>query len=287
METRESRLAYYLNELSTKFVAEPNKEEILLFFGAIDSGAAAASASDRPSTPTPTPNKKGEEGALSSSPSFIHSSSSQPHTETLAVAKEEATITLQDQQAYARLLPVLTNGITVIKHGRRGAPKKRLIFCNEDCSQIYWASDHRSSKRVTNLSSLKVEDIIEVREGTAPDPEHPGQVGTATLRRRRSSLAVVMGKRGGAGGRQQHQQAFSLISPARSLDLEAPTPAEFKLLFEGLRATVLIKKEAARAAAAAAVAALEAQKAVSPRGGGVGSMKRTVALAPPPPAAIA
>jgi len=125
------------------------------------------------------------------------------------------------------------------KHGRRGVPKKRLIFCNEDCTRLYWASDRNQGKH-RNLSSLAITDLRDVRKSTAPDPEHPGLLGTATLRRRCSSaiLPVLLATAGNHRGQQPIPRAFSLITTARSLDLEALTAEEFTLLVDGFRAAL-------------------------------------------------
>lgn len=157
------------------------------------------------------------------------------------------------------------------QHGRRGSPKLRLIFCNEDCSRIYWASDRHNSSKRSNLSSLALADVTEVREGTAPDPHHPGLYGTATLRRRRaSSLAVPVIPGNTTSSNPQlppAPRAFSLIAAARSLDLEALSGADFILLVEGFRAAVSLNMATA-AAAAAAVTAVTA-----PAGGTKAAMK--------------
>ena len=147
------------------------------------------------------------------------------------------------------------------QHGRRGSPKLRLIFCNEDCSRVYWASDRHNSSKRSNLSSLAIADVTEVREGTAPDPHHPGLFGTATLRRRRaSSLAVPVSLSSDDSSSNSSRQlppaprAFSLIATARSLDLEALSADEFSLLLEGFRAAVGLSMTATAAAPAAAPA---------------------------------
>ncbi len=224
LETRQSRLAYYMKELSQKVAQEPNKDEILAFLEAIDPQAAAAPAGEAEAAGRKTSTLSAEAMARLSTVCLDDDDKT---------PRAQAATAAHHQEAFARLLPLLTKGITVIKHGRRGAPKRRLIFCDEDCSRLYWASDRKRS----NLSSLALADITEVREGTAPDPDYPGQVGTITLRRRRMSVSLSPGK----NGPPPSPSTFSLISPARSLDLEALSDAEYSLLLEGFRAALLLK----------------------------------------------
>jgi len=145
------------------------------------------------------------------------------------------------------------------QHGRRGSPKLRLIFCNEDFSRIFWASDRINSHKRSNLSSLSISNVTEVREGTAPDPHHPGLFGTVTLRRRRaSSLAVPAivscsgSNNNSTGELPPIPRAFSLIAAARSLDLEALTADDYTLLLEGFRSAVKLNMAATSTAATAA-----------------------------------
>lgn len=87
--------------------------------------------------------------------------------------------------------------------------------------------------------------MTEVRAGTAPDPEHPGQLGTPTLRRRRSSaLAMVPALAAGQEEvrRRRAEMGFSLITAARSVDLEALTPGDHRLLLDGFRAAVRVAR---------------------------------------------
>ena len=115
--------------------------------------------------------------------------------------------------------------------------------------------------------------MAEVRAGTAPDPEHPGQLGTATLRRRRSSaLAMVPALAAGQeeARRRRAEMGVSLITAARSLDLEALTPGDHRLLLDGFRAGVRVargKREWEREREAAAAVGVR-----SPRPGGGGGV---------------
>ncbi len=167
------------------------------------------------------------------------------------------------------------------QYGRRGGPKRRLIFCNEDATTLYWASSsaassssprrRRQQNQQQGLSSLPLAEVSEVRAFCDPDPAHPGQTGTATLRRRRSSILSVVVSSSSSEEAEQRRLAgiaargLSLITPARSLDLEALSPGDCRLLLDGFRAAVAVarvKREREREAA---------MVATSPRGAaGVG-----------------
>jgi hypothetical protein len=139
---------------------------------------------------------------------------------------------------------------------------------------LYWASSSSSSPGRNRrrrqqqqqsqdappqqgLASLSLADVLEVREGTAPDPAHPGQVGTATLRRRRSSALGLMvpAPLSEEQRRRRAEQGFSLLTAARSLDLEALTPGDYRLLFEGFKAAVAVARAKRERESVALVAA--------------------------------
>jgi hypothetical protein len=56
-----------------------------------------------------------------------------------------------------------------VQHCRRGSPKIRLLFSNEDFSNLYWASDKAWKP---SISFLPMKDIVEVRTA-AVDHMHP------------------------------------------------------------------------------------------------------------------
>lgn len=65
--------------------------------------------------------------------------------------------------AQRRLLDVLGEGMQVIKHGRQGAPKQRLLRCNRQATELFiQADDHRKT--------LKLVDVESIRLGTEIDP---------------------------------------------------------------------------------------------------------------------
>ncbi|KAM3578148.1 hypothetical protein VYU27_000244 [Nannochloropsis oceanica] len=267
LETRQSRLAYYIKELAHKLSGEPCKDKILTFLRATDLCTLEQDAAARPSFSHY--DEKGERESSEMRPAIAASTqtiglsmirlSSAEHEAQAPKARHSFAEMAEHRAALSRLVPLLINGITVIKHGRRGSPKLRLIFCNEDFSRIFWASDRINSHKRSNLSSLSISNVTEVREGTAPDPHHPGLFGTVTLRRRRaSSLAVPAivscsgSNNSSTGELQPIPRAFSLIAAARSLDLEALTADDYTLLLEGFRSAVKLNMAATSTAATAA-----------------------------------
>lgn len=70
---------------------------------------------------------------------------------------------------------------------------------------------------------MAVKDIYDVREGTAPDPDHPGEVGTATLRKNHSRRLSS----------SNQQWIFSIISTSRNLDLQALNEEDYWTLVDG------------------------------------------------------
>lgn len=70
--------------------------------------------------------------------------------------------------------------------------------------------------------------MLDVREGTAP------------LQRRRSSVLAMIPVV--AATERQAQQSLSLITPARSLDLDTLTAGDYRLLLDGFRAAVVVAR---------------------------------------------
>jgi hypothetical protein len=132
------------------------------------------------------------------------------------------------------LFAVLSTGMVVIKHGRQGLPKRRLLQCNSGMTRLYWQPELYSSS-TTGLApdlpeeskSISIKDILAIRTGTDIDPDtdnpspSPGgssalgsfmrrssgiKLGTATLRRRNLS-------------RPELELCLSLILPDRSVNI--------------------------------------------------------------------
>lgn len=112
---------------------------------------------------------------------------------------------------------VLLNGGVFMKYGRSGYPHKRLVWLEEDCEVIRWRKPGSSAgPRDAKTEVIVVADIGEVVEGPS----------TAVFTRMIKSIASP-------------GCCFSVVSPARTLDLEAPTPAQKE---EWVTALLALKK---------------------------------------------
>ena len=102
------------------------------------------------------------------------------------------------------LRDLLRGGAVFTKHARR-TMKRRFIVCSLDLETVYWAVDARAYWANSVKGSLRLRDVVAVRRGRATS----GQF-FPKLTLKRGSHA---------------QCCFSLVTPYRSLDLEAPNAA--------------------------------------------------------------
>lgn len=89
---------------------------------------------------------------------------------------------------------------------------------------------------VVSTSYLPI--LIQVRQGTSPDPKNPGKKGTEVLRRTASKDALW--------------RCFSLLTPDRSLDIELKDDHHYEVLVEGFRALVVKNETEAKLMSSAA-----------------------------------
>jgi hypothetical protein len=75
--------------------------------------------------------------------------------------------------ARSLLYSALKNGMTVIKHGRQGKPKKRILTCDPNVTVLFWLAENEENDvdSVLEAKSFNLSDVIEIREGTDIDPE--------------------------------------------------------------------------------------------------------------------
>ena len=91
--------------------------------------------------------------------------------------------------------------------GRSGAPKRRLLYCNDEVTELYW-SDKLNEGPVfppKRSRTIHLKSVMEVRKGTELDPNHMPKLGTPTLRRHCN--------------REDMHLCFSLILPKRLVTL--------------------------------------------------------------------
>lgn len=116
------------------------------------------------------------------------------------------------------LKEALVEGIMIRKHCRKSKPKNRLLFVNEDFSNLCWSQQKQWKP---TLSFISIADIIEVRNGNEEDPRYAEHVGTAVLRKNSTPESIT--------------RSFSLITANRTLDIEAPDADTYELLYNGFK----------------------------------------------------
>lgn len=119
--------------------------------------------------PTATPDATTVEPSIASeSSSGEHLTSSAPEVDYSA-PELAPTIDSSDKEdvslsaAQRRLLEILGAGMQIIKHGRQGAPKARLLQCNEQATELFIQAEDR--RKTVTLS-----DVESIRLGTDVDP---------------------------------------------------------------------------------------------------------------------
>lgn len=74
------------------------------------------------------------------------------------------------------LLSKLRHGFTVIKHGRHGAPHKRILTCDDRVTKLYWQSENDAkNKKVHSVNEsegkhINLADVTAVITGADLDP---------------------------------------------------------------------------------------------------------------------
>lgn len=119
------------------------------------------------------------------------------------------------------LLTKLGPGMRVLKHGRSGRPKMRLLKSNGNITRLHWSDNLESQDLSAESKSVNLYDVSEVRYGTDPDPTNPSLCGTATLRKHCSP--------------EDLETSFSLILPDRTFDIQCMNKYDCDVLVSGLR----------------------------------------------------
>eukprot|EP01038_Epipyxis_sp_PR26KG_P005262 gene5262-7311_t len=83
-------------------------------------------------------------------------------------------------QVLIALCESLKNGILVIKHGRQGNPKRRLLRTDDSFSQLFWQADGYGSKHESNKSYF-LSEMFKVIRGFEIDPINNTQSDLATI----------------------------------------------------------------------------------------------------------
>eukprot|EP01039_Chlorochromonas_danica_P003720 gene3720-4069_t len=78
--------------------------------------------------------------------------------------------TVKANIARGLLLGSLEKGITVIKHGRKGQPKKKVLKCDPEVSRLYWVSEKEAEDPLEDNKHIEINQIRSIRVGTDIDP---------------------------------------------------------------------------------------------------------------------
>jgi hypothetical protein len=75
--------------------------------------------------------------------------------------------------ARSLLYSALKSGMIVIKHGRQGKPKKRILTCDPNVTVLFWLAENEDKdvESVREAKSISLSDVVEIREGIDIDPE--------------------------------------------------------------------------------------------------------------------
>lgn len=184
-----------------------------------------------------------------------------------------STAGVKSNIAKGLLYGVLEKGITFIKHGRQGNPKKKILKCDPQVTRLYWLSEKEAQDPLDDSKFIEVSKIQEIRVGTDIDPATPeealqqaaadGSLSTNKLMKiaqLKESLGMVkpaakpkgmFGGLFGGGARDEILYGtaalrrtckpehlplcISLIMPDRTLDMQCLNQKDFNLLLINLR----------------------------------------------------
>ncbi|CAK4648960.1 unnamed protein product [Aphanomyces euteiches] len=111
-----------------------------------------------------------------------------------------------------RFKTMLVSGFDVIKHGRRGAPHTRTLFCDVEFKRLFWQKPDKKELKAKLDQSIALADVIQVVQGMKTD----------------------VFKR--SGDSSKSDRYLSLIGDDRTLDIEVASEELCTLLVNGLTA---------------------------------------------------
>ncbi|KAH9195303.1 hypothetical protein AeNC1_002716 [Aphanomyces euteiches] len=111
-----------------------------------------------------------------------------------------------------RFKTMLVSGFDVIKHGRRGAPHTRTLFCDVEFKRLFWQKPDKKELKAKLDQSIALADVIQVVQGMKTD----------------------VFKR--SGDSSKSDRYLSLIGDDRTLDIEVASEELCMLLVNGLTA---------------------------------------------------
>jgi hypothetical protein len=108
--------------------------------------------------------------------------------------------------------PFLVHGFTLIKHGRSGPPKTRRFWLSSDCQTLYWDTSRVLDALRTGERHIAIRDVVSIVDDGA---------GSELLRGKALRGELSSGST---------SRLFSLITVTRTLDLEAASASQRKIL---------------------------------------------------------
>jgi len=112
--------------------------------------------------------------------------------------------------------PILFSGFVLIKHDRSGGSQKRRFYCDTDLIALRWSSSRLSDLFTSGERSIDLATIVGVLEGISTD-----------LLKKKLQEGQIFGGHA--------ERFFSLILPSRTLDLEAASSTQAKVLARAFR----------------------------------------------------
>jgi hypothetical protein len=149
--------------------------------------------------------------------------------------------------AQARLVEVLGDGMTIIKHGRQGAPKVRKLRCNRQATELFiQADDHRKTVKLSEVESIRLGTEVDIEKSSnkpvRDDASDSGVVKKPSMLKR-ASMSFRMQESGILYGTatlrrtcktEDMKLCISLIMPDRTFDIQCKSEEDLNLLYTTL-----------------------------------------------------
>ncbi|ETV91703.1 hypothetical protein H310_13772 [Aphanomyces invadans] len=137
------------------------------------------------------------------------------HENRVATPAAPTALDLAKQVDSERFKTMLISGFDVIKHGRRGAPHTRTLFCDVEFKRLFWQKPDKKELKAKLDQSIAIADVIQVVQGMKTD----------------------VFKR--SGDTAKTNRYLSLIADDRTLDIEVASEELCVLLLNGLNAMLV------------------------------------------------
>ncbi|TMW63881.1 hypothetical protein Poli38472_014791 [Pythium oligandrum] len=166
--------------------------------------------------------------------SSCRESVNQHRQDSLRRANDVQTPELKHESNELTFPQQLERGILVLKHGRLGRPHPKYLICDEARRILFWCEPNvtnagylmpdrdsaKHSRQNTSEKSIQLNQVSEMRHGKQ----------TRVLHR-------------STAGRSDAGRCFSIVTPKRTLDIEAFSQDQCSSLFEGIQQLVMDARE--------------------------------------------